>query len=204
MDLRNSWIGRRYISVLDKTVVAWLRRKQLRPNTVTVWGVIVACLVPVGFAVNVWAGFALIAVSGVGDSLDGFLARVTQQQTVFGSFWDSTLDRVADCGYLLGYLILFWAFPGARLAAAVGLVLALLLTMLISYTKAKLESLGHSCSCGVMSRPMRVVFILVWTLLLALLPGLRLELLWLGLGLYLVLTAVTVGQRINEARRVLD
>lgn len=203
MDLRTSWIGRRYLSLMDRYVVNWLRKKDFKPNTVTVWGLALACLVPVGFAITPWAGFGFIALSGIADSLDGFLARTTQRQSEFGSFWDSTLDRAADCAYLLGFLILFWPFPQGRLTAAITLFLALLGTLLISYTKAKIESLGRACQRGIMSRPARVIYLLVWALLLALLPGIHLHVLWLGLCLYLILTAVTVGQRIGEARRVL-
>lgn len=203
MDLRVSWIGRTYLSILDKYLVAWLRKKDLSPNCVTVWGLALACLVPVGFSLSLWAGFALIALSGIADSLDGFLARATHRQSAFGSFWDSTLDRGADCAYLVGFLVLFWSFPQWRLAAAISLLLALLFTLLISYTKAKIESLGHVCRTGLMSRPVRVAYLLVWALLLALGPGVQLELLLVGLGLYLALAVLTVGQRIAEARRVL-
>ncbi|MBS3780311.1 MAG: CDP-alcohol phosphatidyltransferase family protein [Desulfovermiculus sp.] len=203
MDLRESRLGRIYLSFLDKSIVHWLQRKGLRPNTVTVWGLAVACLVPVGFYLTPWAGFILIALSGIADSLDGFLARATQRQSAFGSFWDSTVDRAADCAYLVGFLILFWSFPQWRLAAAISLLLALLFTLLISYTKAKIESLGHKCRAGLMGRPLRTVYLLGWALLVAIAPGVQLELLWLGLGLYLALAVLTVGQRIAEARRVL-
>jgi CDP-diacylglycerol--glycerol-3-phosphate 3-phosphatidyltransferase len=203
MDVRNSWIGQKYLTLMDQAVVGWLRKKEIRPNTVTVWGLAVACLVPLGFAVNSWMGFVLIVLSGIADSLDGFLARSTQQQSEFGSFWDSTLDRAADCAYLLGFLILFWSFPHSRLTAVVILFIALLLTLLISYTKAKVESMGQACRSGVMSRPARVIYLLAWALLLALLPGAQLTILWIGLGLYLILTLLTVGQRVAEARKVL-
>jgi CDP-diacylglycerol--glycerol-3-phosphate 3-phosphatidyltransferase len=204
MGLRESKIGDMYLSFMDKTVLGWLKKKNLGPNTVTLAGLAIACFVPLGFALSPWAGFALIGVSGVADSLDGSLARATQQQSVFGSFWDSTLDRAADCAYLLGFLVLFWPFAGWwRLMAVIILFLALLGTLLISYTKAKIESLGQNCHSGIMSRPARIVFLLVWALLLALIPVAHLEMLWLGLGLYVALTAFTVGQRIVEARRVL-
>ena len=203
MDLRSSRMGRFYLSLMDKSLVAWLQKKELSPNTVTLWGLGVACLVPAGFVLSPWAGFGLMALSGIADSLDGFLARATNRQSPFGSFWDSTLDRAADCAYLLGFLLMFWFSSPARLAAVVSLFVALLITLLISYTKAKIESLGHACRSGVMSRPVRVIFLLVWALLLALLPGMLTEVLWLGLGLYLVLTAATVGQRMREAWRVL-
>lgn len=204
MGLRESKIGGMYLSFMDKTVLGWLTQKGLGPNTVTLAGLAIACLVPVGFALSLWAGFALIAISGIADSLDGLLARATQQQSVFGSFWDSTLDRIADCAYLLGFLILFWPFSGWwRLTAVIIFFVALLGTLLISYTKAKIESLGQACHSGLMSRPARIIFFLAWALLLALVPGAYLEMLWLGLGVYLVLTLFTVGQRIVEARRVL-
>jgi CDP-diacylglycerol--glycerol-3-phosphate 3-phosphatidyltransferase len=203
MDVRNSQIGQKYLALMDQTVVGWLRKKEIRPNTVTVWGLAVACLVPLGFAINSWIGLLLIAFSGVADSLDGFLARSTQQQSDFGSFWDSTLDRAADCAYLMGFLVLFWSFSHSRLAAAMTLFVALLLTLLISYTKAKVESLGHTCRAGLMSRPARVIYLLAWALLLALLPGAKLTILWIGLGLYLILSLLTVGQRVAEAKKVL-
>jgi CDP-diacylglycerol--glycerol-3-phosphate 3-phosphatidyltransferase len=83
------------------------------------------------------------------------------------------------------------------------LFVALLLTLLISYTKAKVESLGHTCRAGLMSRPARVIYLLAWALLLALLPGAKLTILWIGLGLYLILSLLTVGQRVAEAKKVL-
>jgi CDP-diacylglycerol--glycerol-3-phosphate 3-phosphatidyltransferase len=203
MDLRNSLVARRYFSLLDRSVVAWMQKREVRPNTVTSWGLAAACLVPVGFGLSPWAGFVFLVLSGVADTLDGFLARATKQQSRFGSFWDSTLDRAADCAYLLGFLIMFWSFPRWRLEAAVVLFVALLGTMLISYIKAKVESLGQTCKSGVMSRPVRVIYLLVWALLLAVFSGMQLEVLWVGLGGYLALTAFTVGQRITEAKRVL-
>ena len=90
--------------------------------------------------------------------LDGALARLAKMVTPFGAFLDSTLDRVSE-GVMLAAIGYFFA---ARAALDVALVvLALLGSMLVSYTRARAEALGVECKVGIMSRPERVVLIAI-------------------------------------------
>jgi phosphatidylglycerophosphate synthase len=90
------------------------------------------------------------------------VARRTGRATVFGAFYDSTLDRVAD-GALLGGLAWFFATdPVHRSDAMLAVSLAGIIgTFLVSYTRARAESLGIDAKVGVMQRPERVVMLSV-------------------------------------------
>ena len=200
MELRESKIGQIYTALMHRTILVWLQNLGPRPNTVTGIGLGIACLVPLGFALGAWVGLIVLLLSGMADSLDGLLARSTKQESAFGAFWDSTLDRAADSAYLLGFLVLFWPVVEQLFLAVAGIFAAQVLTLLISYTKARLESQGEVCASGLMTRPVRTIFLGLWALAVALFSAWTGVILWAGLGLYLVLTLISVGQRVQEAR----
>jgi hypothetical protein len=95
------------------------------------------------------------------DVLDGTVARRTGQHHVFGAFYDSTLDRVAD-GFLFGGLTFFYASGTPHHSRRmVGVAMAgLLATFLTSYTRARAEALGHrDARHGIMERPERIALL---------------------------------------------
>ena len=158
-------------------------------------GPLVAVLAPAGFLLHPLAGGAVILVSSLADSLDGLVARKWQQSTLAGAFLDSCMDRLADVFYLMGFWVLFW--PGQHpLAAGLLIMLSIGSTLLISYAKARAESLDLKTPGGIMERAPRVIFLLSWSLALAIFPSLGQELLWGGLIAYLVATSLTAASRV--------
>ncbi|MEF8824297.1 MAG: CDP-alcohol phosphatidyltransferase family protein [Desulfohalobiaceae bacterium] len=202
MDWRETKAAQIYYQTLDQYIAPYAEK--ISPDQASLIGLGLAVLVPLGFSLAAFLGVLLMALSAVSDGLDGYLARQRGEQTRFGAFLDSTLDRFADFFYLMG----FWVYVGTlgldTFWIHLGLLLALLASFLVSYSKARLEALGGRCDIGLMDRTARTIYLLVWGLVLALIPPARIAILWIGLLPYLILVFVTVWQRISLARRVLD
>jgi CDP-diacylglycerol--glycerol-3-phosphate 3-phosphatidyltransferase len=197
MDLRTSPIGNGYYRLLQNRLLPLLNRWGLKPNHLTAAGVVFAALVPPGFYLNPAVGFILMGLSGVADSLDGVMAKNRGSATKEGAFLDSSLDRISDFFYLVGFWVLL--LQNGHLMLATALVFAaLLLTSMISYVKARAEALGASCKVGFMERGWRTVYLLFWALLVCGLPAHRGVVLWIGLSAYLLLTLQTLAQRIRH------
>ncbi len=123
-----------------------------------------------GFALNVTAavllyeklfflaGIAFI-VGSIMDTLDGRYSRMSGKGTPFGAFLDSTLDRLEE-GIVLIAVGAHFADRHDKLAAA-AVVAAVLFSLMVSYTRARAESLGVECKVGIADRPVRVVIISV-------------------------------------------
>jgi CDP-diacylglycerol--glycerol-3-phosphate 3-phosphatidyltransferase len=93
------------------------------------------------------------------DALDGALARAVDKESDFGAFLDSTLDRLSDAALILG---LTWHFLRRAAWLEVGLLLvALVAALMVSYTRARAESLGFSCKVGLLTRMERILLIAV-------------------------------------------
>ena len=199
MDLRTSAIGNGYYHLLENWLLPLLIRRNLKPNHLTAAGVVLAATVPPGFYLHPVAGFVLMGLSGVADSLDGVMAKKMGVSSTEGAFLDSSLDRISDFFYLVGFWVLFRQEPYHWLATAL-VFTALLLTMMISYVKARAEALGASCKVGLMERGWRTVYLLFWALVVCVLPSLRSIALWGGMVIYLLLTLYTVIQRVRHIR----
>lgn len=170
-----------------------LAARQTTPNQVTVAALGISLLAALCIAGGgLRLGALVLLLAAVGDLIDGMLARQTGQVTPFGAFFDSTLDRLGE-GAVLAALAYQFAVTGRPVVVAVTL-LALLGSLLVSYTRARAEALGVECKVGLMSRAERVV-LLVAGLLIGL-PGLAVLLL-AALSLY------TVGERVLHVRRAL-
>jgi phosphatidylglycerophosphate synthase len=140
----------------------------------------------------------MITFSAVIDVLDGHFARTLDRSSDFGAFWDSTLDRVSDFFYLIGFLILFHHnphFPLAYFMISYGFIS----TFMISYVKARAEALSKRCQSGLMDRGVRTLFLIIWSLIFGIFSKSN-HILWFGLGLYCILTTFTVIQRLLEIR----
>jgi CDP-diacylglycerol--glycerol-3-phosphate 3-phosphatidyltransferase len=168
----------------------WLR---ITPNQVTIAGTVlnVAAAALVVADHLIYAGIVFL-VAGCFDMLDGALARLAQKVTPFGAFLDSTLDRVSE-GVILAAIAYLLAAEGRAIDAAL-VVLALMGAMLVSYTRARAESLGVECKVGLMSRPERVILIAL---------GLFFDVLPYVIYIMLALTVVTVIQRVVHTYRQL-
>lgn len=170
-----------------------LQRLRITPNQVTVAGTVlnVAAAALVVADHLIYAGIVFL-IAGCCDMLDGALARRTGQSTPFGAFLDSTLDRVSE-GVVLAGIAYLLATQGHSIDAAL-VVLALMGALLVSYTRARAESLGLECKVGIMSRPERVILIAL---------GLFFNVLSYVIYIMLALTVFTVIQRVVHTYRQL-
>ncbi len=149
------------------------------PNGITLAGVMVTVMVPVELLQEKWipAGLWLLG-AGFFDILDGSLARNSGKKGPFGAFWDSTLDRVSEAVVFGGFLLYYYQKQNPQaLLLAFGVCI---LSLLVSYTRARAEGLGIKCEVGILPRPGRVsllalgFFFAQTTLALAVVGGLSL------------------------------
>jgi CDP-diacylglycerol--glycerol-3-phosphate 3-phosphatidyltransferase len=102
------------------------------------------------------AGLAFI-IGSIMDTLDGRYSRMSGKGTPFGAFLDSTLDRLEE-GFVLTAAGAYFAWKGDQ-AAVAAVVIAVLASLMVSYTRARAEALGVECKVGLATRPVRVVII---------------------------------------------
>jgi CDP-diacylglycerol---glycerol-3-phosphate 3-phosphatidyltransferase len=183
-----AWVRRR-----AEALMSAIGRVPVTPNQVTVvgFGLTLLAAILVAFAQLRWAGVVLI-FAGTCDILDGALARSTKASYPYGAFLDSTLDRYSEGAIYIGLAAYFVSAGGplerwlvlATLAALAG-------SFLVSYVRARAQSLGFHCETGLFARPERVVVTVV-------------GLIFGGVVLYAVifllaaLTNLTALQRIRE------
>ena len=146
-------------SMLESPIVKFLMFLRLTPNTLTLIGLTVACLSAYLASIGLLlpSGLVLIA-SGMFDLLDGSLARATNQATKFGALLDSLTDRVSELIVLLGVMLFYINNTDLN----VGIVLVYTSaagSILVSYLRAKAESLNIECTDGIMTRPERVIML---------------------------------------------
>jgi len=144
--------------------VTGLARTRVTPNGLTTAGVslCVAAAVLVYFEYRneilfYWLGAAVFVVGSILDILDGALARAGGKTTPFGSFLDSTTDRIGE-GAMLGAIGLVFSRHGNEVALAFAMA-AIAGSFLVSYTRARAESIGLRGDVGIGSRAERVVVI---------------------------------------------
>jgi CDP-diacylglycerol--glycerol-3-phosphate 3-phosphatidyltransferase len=133
-----------------------LVRLRLRPNHLTVCGFGVSLAAAAAFASGRGRlGAALLVIAGLCDYFDGALARASGRVTPFGAFLDSVIDRYSDLVVMLGIVLLFVNARNGR-GVAITMV-ALVGSTMVSYTKARAESIGVACNVGLMERPERMI-----------------------------------------------
>ncbi|HVD47816.1 MAG TPA: CDP-alcohol phosphatidyltransferase family protein [Candidatus Limnocylindria bacterium] len=183
-----AWVRRR-----AEALMSALGRIPVTPNQITVVGVALTFVAAVlaAFGQLRWAGVVLI-VAGTFDILDGALARSSGQAYPYGAFLDSTLDRYSEGAMYIG-LAAYFASNGGPLQRwlLLATVAALAGSFLVSYVRARAQSLGFTCESGLFARPERVVVTVV-------------GLIFGGVVLYgvvfllAILTNLTALQRIRE------
>jgi CDP-diacylglycerol--glycerol-3-phosphate 3-phosphatidyltransferase len=173
-----------------------LIESRLTPNAISLTG-LALCVVA---AVLVWeeyfflGGIAFI-VGSVCDTLDGRYSRMSGKGSPFGAFLDSTLDRMEE-GIVLAAVAKYFSSQGEDLAVA-AVVVAVLASLMVSYTRARAEALGVECKVGIADRAVRVV------ILSAGLVFFSLDLLAPAVYVLAALSTVTVFQRIWHVRKEL-
>jgi CDP-diacylglycerol--glycerol-3-phosphate 3-phosphatidyltransferase len=175
---------------------------RLTPNTISLTGFALnlAAAVLVTQRLFFLGGVAFI-VGSLMDTLDGRYSRMSGKGTLFGAFLDSTLDRIEE-GVVLTAVAWYFADSGDAIAAA-ACVVAVLGSLMVSYTRARAEALGVECKVGLATRPVRVVLLSIG-LVFAKGAGLGdFELLAPAIYAMAGLTAITVVQRVWHVRRQL-
>src|ERR1700745_262033 len=140
--------------LLDKIVGA-LAATGVNPNFLTFLGLVVNFVSAARFAVgHFFAGATIIFFAGFLDMLDGQVARRQNRVTAFGAFYDSTLDRYADMALYMGLLV-YYSVSG-RTPYVVLAAVATAGSVMVSYARARAESLIPLCKVGFMERPERL------------------------------------------------
>ena len=171
---------------------ASLRRAGVSADAVTIVGITMATVAAVTIGAGyLRAGFLFLVLTGIPDALDGAVAKASGTSSQRGAFFDSTSDRLTDA-LLFGGVA--WYLAGAEPGHIMMLPVALMsVAMMVSYQRAKAESLGYVAKGGIMERAERFI-LLGFGLLFN-------ELLIATLWVMLVLTSVTAAQRFVKVWR---
>ncbi len=167
-------------------IASFLLRIRMQPNHITLLGLLgsIAAGVLIAFGHLLWAGL-LAAIMAPLDAVDGAMARLKGNPTIFGSFFDSVIDRYDELFLLAGLTYHFiqqantWGVM-LTFGAAAG-------SVLVSYTRAKAEALGLNAKVGFMTRIERSI-----VLIIGLLVGKPL----VSVGIIAILANITAIQRI--------
>jgi CDP-diacylglycerol--glycerol-3-phosphate 3-phosphatidyltransferase len=172
-----------------------LIESRLTPNAISLTG-FALCAVA-GFLVwqehLFWGGVAFV-VGSVCDTLDGRYSRMSGKGTPFGAFLDSTLDRIEE-GMVLAAVAVLFSQAGEHGAVA-AVVIAVLASLMVSYTRARAEALGVECKVGIADRAVRVVILSAGLLL----TSFGLDVLEPAIYVLAGLSVITVLQRIWHVR----
>jgi CDP-diacylglycerol--glycerol-3-phosphate 3-phosphatidyltransferase len=163
----------------------------VNPNFLTFIGFGINLLAAYLFAYGYfrWAGLTII-LAGVFDMTDGRVARLEGRVTPFGGFYDSVMDRYSDLCLLIGLLIYYGRINRFLYVSLVAV--AMIGSVMVSYSRARAENVIPSCKVGFLERPERVVLIIIGALFDRLAP-----VIWL----IAVLSNVTVIHRIIYTRQ---
>jgi CDP-diacylglycerol---glycerol-3-phosphate 3-phosphatidyltransferase len=169
-----------------------LARMGLTPNWITLAGV--ALHIPVALLIlegSLLAAGLLAVVAAFFDSFDGAVAKARGTTSRFGALLDSTTDRIADALYFIPLAWLFAVSPDTAEHAenwvAAAAIAAMVAGFMVSYVKARAESLGFSCDVGIAERAERLIIIII-SLVFDVVPA--------GVTLLAVLSTITFLQRL--------
>jgi phosphatidylinositol phosphate synthase len=179
-----------------------LIESRLTPNAISLTGLIL-CLIAAGlvFAEYYFLGGVAFILGSVCDTLDGRYSRMSGKGTSFGAFLDSTLDRMEE-GIVLAAVAYQFSEAGND-AAVAAVVVAVLASLMVSYTRARAEALGVECKVGIADRAVRVVILSAGLVLAKGASLVDVELLEPAVWLLAGLSVITVGQRIFHVRKEL-
>jgi CDP-diacylglycerol--glycerol-3-phosphate 3-phosphatidyltransferase len=209
-------------------VVRVLIKLGLTPNAVTSIGFVLNVGVAVIFIIGAeegnrgdltyigWAG-ALILFAGLFDMLDGQVARLGNMKSTFGALYDSVLDRYSELIMFLG--ICYYLVGHHYFLSSIFAFIALIGSMMVSYVRARAESLGIECKGGLMQRPERVITIGLCAILCGVsslylggnyklyIPGIRyhvfetMSIFTIPITILAVLTNITAFKRLMDAKK---
>jgi CDP-diacylglycerol--glycerol-3-phosphate 3-phosphatidyltransferase len=161
-------VGRSIVFGLFSPLIWVIKKLNITPNMLTLIGLLLnisAAVVLIYGAesddrfhlIYVGYGGLLVLLGGMFDMLDGLIAKTNGKATTFGALFDSVLDRYSELFMFLG--ILYYLVAEHYFLSSVATFMALIGSMMVSYTRARAEALGIPCSMGFMQRPVRVLMI---------------------------------------------
>ena len=184
-------------------VAEWLYRWNVRPNTITTVGALLVAVSALAYAFGyIRLGGALLLSSGIIDTFDGQVARRGQNESKFGAFYDSTLDRVGDGATFIGIAVYLLRAPEVnwRIESVTLCMIAVLSSLLVSYARARAEGLGIECRVGLVQRAERLLAISVPSILIG--AGPRAVVLQVVVTILALFSTITVVQRFLYVHRV--
>ena len=177
--------------VLLGPIVRALSLARIHPNALTTLGFALNIVAAVLFGKgSFFAAGLVVLAAGLFDMVDGRVARLTHRETPFGAFFDSVIDRYSDMALYMGLLVYY--ARGERFFYVVLVALVMAGSVMISYARARAESLIPTCKVGFLERPERIVLIVIGALWDRMAP-----VLWI----IAVLSNITVVHRIHYTWR---
>ncbi len=161
-------LGRKIIFTIFKPIIWLILKLNISPNILTIIGLLINIGATVIFIYGAefgqreelvyvsWAGLTIL-LGGVFDMLDGLIAKEHGKMTKFGALFDSVIDRYSELFMFFG--IAYFLVSHDYFVSSVLTFLALIGSVMVSYTRARAEGLNISCSVGIMQRPLRIVLI---------------------------------------------
>src|ERR1700739_4063414 len=152
---------------LLRAIVNRMALARISPNFLTFLGLVIDVVSAFLFAyansvsqarMFLYAGLVIFG-AGFFDLVDGRVARASNQVTRFGAFFDSVVDRYSDAALFFGLLVYY--SRGGRFFYVVLVALAMISSVMVSYTRARAESLIGTCKVGFLERPERMVLLIL-------------------------------------------
>ncbi len=180
----------RFKKILD-WVGAFLNGLGITPNTLTISGLVGNLIGAYFLAIGSFmvGGFILLAMGAI-DALDGTMARLRGEPSDFGAFVDSVTDRYSEFVIYAG--LLFYAVNELNLALAMLVFAATAGSVMVSYIRARAQSLGYEAKGGMLTRFERFIILI---------PSLIFGYPWIGVSIIAILANITALQRIFSVRR---
>jgi len=157
--LKGTHVETIYYRLLEDLLIPPLVRLRIKPNHLTVLGLVISLVAGVSFAFNTAFGGILTLLTGLVDTLDGCLARAIGETRKDGAFLDSVLDRYTELLIYLGIWAYFYRKGAATPVISLAMLFILFGSLMVSYTRARAEGLGQSCIVGLLQRGERIIAI---------------------------------------------
>lgn len=189
--------GRDWIAAPLGAIARWLDSTGISPNALTLIGFVLTLVVGTVLALGYlfWGG-VLLVFAALFDTLDGAVARYAGKTTVFGAFFDSVMDRFSEAVTLIGLMVFYLTMPDP-LQPVLLLAVALVGSLMVSYTRARAEAVGIPLKEGFFQRTERIIALVIGLLVSPFLPWAMLLVLWI----LAIFTNATAVQRIYDVHR---
>lgn len=160
--------GQELVYKIIHPFIEFLIRTKVTPNAITTIGLVINLIATIVLIIGAefgergdhrYIGIAggIILFAGLFDMIDGRLARVGHMSSKFGALYDSVLDRYSELIMFLG--ICYYLISHDYFISSVFAFIAMIGSIMVSYTRARAEGLGVDCSVGWMQRPERILLV---------------------------------------------